>query len=131
MLIDRTFTAAVFTSNDGRDAIYNKPGIFCDGAAAGQIVIFLDKLRDRIGKIADLELYGKNARCAVLVRLRYGDIQNAFCYCHFVHTRYLSRQEKHGSMLAIIRPASAIVLFFSITGTVGAFLNVGTCMLTR
>ena len=34
--------------------------------------------------------------------------------------------EKHGSMLAMINPASAIELPFSIVGTVGAFLNVGT-----
>ena len=39
---------------------------------------------------------------------------------------YLSRQEKQGSMLAIISPASATVLPLSITGTVGVFLKLGT-----
>ena len=44
---------------------------------------------------------------------------------------YLSRQEKQGSMLAMMSPASATVLPRSMCGTVGVFLKLGTCMLTR
>ena len=44
--------------------------------------------------------------------------------------RHRSMQEKQGSMLATIRPASATVLPRSITGRVGAFRKVGTWMLT-
>lgn len=44
---------------------------------------------------------------------------------------YLSRQLKHGSMLATISPASATVLFLSMKGTVGVFLKLGTWMDTR
>ncbi len=40
-------------------------------------------------------------------------------------------QEKQGSMLAMMRPASATELPRSMVGIVGAFLKVGTWILTR
>ena len=67
-----------------------------------------------------------NSAEAVFRLLFLNNADNSLGKRQLMHQSYLSRQLKHGSMLAIISPASATVLPLSMWGIVGVFLKDGT-----
>ena len=84
---------------------------------------------DDAGILAHLERDLQHPGEAVLLPLGLDDVENAAGQTQLMHQR--SRQLKQGSMLAMMRPASATVLPRSMNGMVGVFLKLGTWMLTR
>ena len=88
-----------------------------------------DVVRHDVGVSADLEADLQGALEALFFRLLFDKADQASRKSKLVHQR--SRQLKQGSMLAMMRPASATLLLRSMKGTVGVFLKLGTWTLRR
>ena len=124
--VDVAFEAARPAARRRRDRLPFDLRAFRDRPLPDDVEVGLDAFRDDVRKLSDPEADREDLLRAAFFGGRENGLQDSFG-----DASYRSIQEKQGSIEAMIRPASATELFRSMTGTVGAFLNVGTWIETR
>ena len=113
-------STAVETAEGGGEALHDEHGVFGLCPLRGDREKLTQAFRHEAGVLADLQPDLQHACKALFFALPLHQTEQAAGDRQLVHQR--SRQLKQGSMLAMMRPASATVLPRSMWGTVGVFL---------